>query len=55
MAAINAAMNLWRTKTCVQFKKKTTESAYAYFHVGRGWEQMLIFHVTMLTPSNFLW
>ncbi|XP_066027193.1 zinc metalloproteinase nas-14 [Pocillopora verrucosa] len=36
MAAINAAMNLWRTKTCVQFKKKTTESAYAYFHIGRG-------------------
>ncbi|XP_027057796.1 zinc metalloproteinase nas-15-like [Pocillopora damicornis] len=36
MAAINAAMNLWRTKTCVQFKKKTTESAYAYFHIGQG-------------------
>lgn len=38
MSAINAAMNLWRTQTCVTFKKRTTESAYAYFHIGSGYE-----------------
>lgn len=53
MAAINAAMRLWRTKTCVQFKKKTTEHAYAYFHIGRGWEKGLIFHESMRTLLRF--
>jgi len=36
MSAIDGAMSLWRTQTCVRFKKRTTESAYAYFHIGSG-------------------
>ena len=30
MAAINKAMELWRTQTCVRFKKRTNENAYVY-------------------------
>lgn len=36
MAAINAGMESWRTKTCVTFKKRTSENAHAYFHIGGG-------------------
>ncbi|CAH3146706.1 unnamed protein product [Porites evermanni] len=36
MAAINKAMELWRTQTCVRFKKRTNENAYVYVHIGSG-------------------
>ena len=36
MAAINKAMELWRTQTCVRFKKRTNENAYVYIHIGSG-------------------
>ena len=36
MAAINAGMESWRTKTCVTFKKRTSENAHAYIHIGEG-------------------
>lgn len=31
MTAIKAAMAEWRTKTCIQFKKRTNEKAYVLF------------------------
>ena len=36
MAVINKAMELWRTQTCVRFKKRTNENAYVYVHIGSG-------------------
>ena len=36
MSAINAAINLWQTQTCVRFKKGTNENAYVYVHIGQG-------------------
>ncbi|KAK3713996.1 hypothetical protein QZH41_018775 [Actinostola sp. cb2023] len=36
MAAINGAFKEWSSKTCIKFKKRTNENAYAYFQIGSG-------------------
>ena len=36
MAAINAAMQEWELKTCIRFKKRTTERNYVQFFKGSG-------------------
>ncbi|XP_078371348.1 meprin A subunit beta-like [Oculina patagonica] len=36
MNAIRSAMNEWEQKTCVRFKRRTTESAYVSFFRGSG-------------------
>ncbi|XP_020901634.1 blastula protease 10-like [Exaiptasia diaphana] len=36
MNAINGAFREWSSKTCITFKKRTNERAYAYFKKGSG-------------------
>jgi len=36
MAAIRAGMYDWTSKTCIRFRKRTNEAAYAYFQPGQG-------------------
>ncbi|XP_068754617.1 zinc metalloproteinase nas-14-like [Montipora capricornis] len=36
MAAVMAGMDEWTSKTCIRFKKRTTETDYAYFTTGSG-------------------
>lgn len=36
MAAIIAGMDEWSRKTCIRFRKRTTETDYAYFRYGSG-------------------
>jgi len=36
MAAIRAGMDEWTSKTCIRFKKRTNERAYANFKLGSG-------------------
>ena len=36
MASVLAGMDEWRRKTCIRFKKRTTETDYAYFTFGSG-------------------
>ena len=36
MAAIRAGMHEWTSKTCIRFRKRTNEAAYAYFQPGQG-------------------
>merc|ERR1719309_633139 len=36
MAAIRDGMNEWTSKTCIRFKLRTNERAYAYFRSGSG-------------------
>ena len=36
MVAIDAAMKEWSRKTCIRFKKRTTEPDYVRFMMGSG-------------------
>lgn len=36
MSAIRTGMADWTSKTCIRFKKRTSETAYLYFRTGRG-------------------
>ena len=36
MASVLAGMDEWRSKTCIRFRKRTTETDYAYFTFGSG-------------------
>ena len=36
MNAIKAGMQEWTSKTCIRFKPRTNESAYAIFRIGKG-------------------
>ena len=36
MNAIRAGMGEWTSKTCIRFKKRTNERAYANFKLGSG-------------------
>ena len=36
MNAIRAGMEEWTSKTCIRFKKRTNERAYANFKIGSG-------------------
>ncbi|XP_073253783.1 zinc metalloproteinase nas-15-like [Porites lutea] len=36
MSAIRAGMEEWTSKTCIRFKRRTNEEAYAYFKLGSG-------------------
>ncbi|KAJ7393130.1 hypothetical protein OS493_008430 [Desmophyllum pertusum] len=36
MAAIQAGMEEWTSKTCIRFKERTSESGYANFILGSG-------------------
>ena len=36
MASVLAGMDEWRSKTCLRFRKRTTETDYAYFTFGSG-------------------
>ena len=35
-AAISRGMREWSRKTCIRFKKRTNEAAFAYFKPGSG-------------------
>lgn len=37
MAAIQDGMEEWTSKTCIRFKKRTNERAYANFKLGSGY------------------
>lgn len=37
MAAIQEGMEEWTSKTCIRFKKRTNEGAYANFKLGSGY------------------
>ena len=39
MTSILAGMDEWSRKTCIRFRKRTTETDYAYFTFGSGWER----------------
>ena len=36
MTSILAGMDEWSRKTCIRFRKRTTETDYAYFTFGSG-------------------
>ncbi|XP_068741663.1 L-rhamnose-binding lectin CSL1-like [Montipora capricornis] len=36
MSAINNAIKLWQTQTCVRFKKRSNERNHVYIHIGDG-------------------
>ena len=36
MTAITAAMREWSSKTCITFKKRSTEKDYVHFYKGKG-------------------
>jgi len=36
MAAINAGMSEWTSKTCIRFRRRTNQASYVYFRSGAG-------------------
>ncbi|XP_031566396.1 zinc metalloproteinase nas-15-like [Actinia tenebrosa] len=41
MNAIRAGMKMWTDNTCIRFKERTNEYAYAHFHIGGGCSSMV--------------
>ena len=48
MAAIRAGMEEWTSKTCIRFKKRTNERAYANFKLGSGY----VYMASQVTKKN---
>ena len=43
MTSILAGMDEWSRKTCIRFRKRTTETDYAYFTYGSKWENFFLY------------
>ena len=50
--AIAAAMEEWSSKTCIQFKKRTTERAYITFRYGLSGFVIKIFYLFCLAQLS---
>lgn len=51
MAAIEAGMEEWTKNTCITFKRRTNEEAYANFRLGSGWVLKMTENDNALKPA----